>query len=111
MRVLFRNRLHPGVLGVQPPSGSGHVTWTASSAHNTTLTSYEVRVWTHSGGVLAGSQNVGKPDRYPNGDCAVDMTTLFGTLDPGNYTVSVAAIDAGGTTDSEKSSAFSLPLA
>jgi hypothetical protein len=96
---------------VAPPNDWGYVNWTASEAHDTTLTSYEVRVWTSPGEELAGSENVGKPQKYPNGDCSADMSTLFGTLAPGNYTVSVAAIDPGGTTDSEKSSAFSLPLA
>lgn len=94
-----------------PPDGSGVVTFTVSADHPSTR-SYEVRVRVNGSGTVVASENIGKPPVTPNSMIMVDMTTLFGTLDAGDYTTSVAAIDdAAVAYDSEESSAFSLPLA
>ncbi len=93
----------------QTPTVSGDVRFAASPDH-ATLTSYEVRVRPEGSGTVAGSENVGKPTPDAYGDITVNMSTLFGTLSAGNYTVSVAAVSAGGTTDSDVSAVFALPL-
>lgn len=131
MRVLFRNRLHPDfadsgsavviaiglgqwvaqgrVLVALDSADAGIVTFTASTDH-ATVTSYEVRVRSLLTNEIVASENIGKPTPDGSNEIQADMSTLFGTLDAGNYTVSVVAIDATGESESVVSHAFSLPL-
>lgn len=88
---------------------SGVLSFVASPDH-ATLTNYEARLRTLSG-TLVSATNIGKPtpDLATN-ICHYDISGWLGTFPGGNYEVTVAAISAGGTTDSGFSNTFSLPL-
>jgi hypothetical protein len=103
----FRGRSF--VAAADPPLELGEVRFTASVDH-AEVDSYEVRVRADGSETVIASEDIGKPTPSANNTITVDMTTLFGTLDPGNYTTSVAAIDGLDEADSEPSDAFSLPL-
>jgi hypothetical protein len=87
----------------------GDVTFAASDDHET-VTSYEMRVRVSGESEIIATENIGKPPEGTDGNITVNMTTLFGTLSPGNYTIAAAAISPGGTTEGAESAAFSLPL-
>jgi hypothetical protein len=99
------------VIGIPPDPALelGEVRFTASVDH-ATVDSYEVRVREDGSETVAASEDIGKPTPSANNTITVDMTDLFDTLDPGNYTLSVAAIDGVEETDSDPTDAFSLPL-
>jgi hypothetical protein len=89
------------------PSG-GDVTFDASADHSA-VTSYEARIYTYPAGTLVTSVNLGKPT--PSGGLiTVNLANAFSALTAGNYDVTIAAIGAGGTSESVYSNAFALPL-
>jgi hypothetical protein len=92
------------------PFPSGWVKWDPPSDHGT-VTSYEGRVRVDGSETVVATQNFGHPIPHSTqGNCRGDMTSVFSGLAAGNYTLSVAAINPYGETDSDVSSAFSLPL-
>jgi hypothetical protein len=92
------------------PFPSGWVKWDPPSDH-VTITSYEGRVREDGSSTIVATQNLGHPIPHSTqGNCRGDMTSAFSELSAGNYTLSIAAINPFGTTDSDVSSAFSLPL-
>ncbi len=90
---------------------SGDILWVPSSDHYT-LTNYEVRIRVSGSSTISATVNVGLPPIWAGtGKCYANISGTCSTLSAGNYTASVAAVAAGGTTDSAESDAFSLPLA
>ncbi len=92
-----------------PPTALGDVRFTVPADH-VTVVSYEVRLRQQGSGTVFANTNIGKPTPSANNTITVSLTTFFGSQPAGNYTLSVAALNANGSTDSEQSSAFSLPL-
>ena len=109
----FRARVRPVSFATSPaPQRAmvlGDVRFTISPRHDS-VTSYDVRVYPQAGGALVDSEDIGKPTPDHYGDINVNLTSFFGTIAAGNYTVAVAAIAPGGTSESVVSDAFSLPL-
>lgn len=87
---------------------TGLVAFNASPDHATVLT-YEARLRNSGSGTVLDTEPLGKPTPDGNGVIVVDLSGFF-AYRAGDFTVSIAATDAGGTTDSEVSAAFSLPL-
>lgn len=98
-----------GTCGVaQPAWGLGDVRFTVSPQH-ATVTRYEARVRAFGSDTIVARRDLGKPTPT-NGVAVVNLAALLGNLPTGTYTVSIAATDAGGTTDSTPSSAIGVPL-
>jgi hypothetical protein len=92
------------------PFPSGWVQWYPPLDHMT-VTSYEARVRAEGSGTVLASMSVGKPIPHSTtGLCYADISSILSGLTAGNYTTSIAATNAFGTTDSGVSDAFSLPL-
>jgi hypothetical protein len=92
------------------PFPSGWVKWDPPADHGT-ITSYEGRVREDGSETVVATQNLGHPIPHSTqGNCRGSMVTAFSGLAAGDYTLSIAATNAFGTTDSDVSSAFSLPL-
>lgn len=89
---------------------SGNLTFTASPDH-ATVTSYEVRVRAEGSVTIVATRNLGKPTPNVDNQIVVNIASTLTPLASGNYTVAVAAISPGGTTESSETSAYSLPLA
>ena len=101
------------VIHAQAPSRtavSGDLAFTASLDH-ATVTSYEARVRPEGSATIVATRNLGKPAPDVDNRIIVNIASTLTPLASGNYTVSVAAISPGGTTDSTETSAYSLPLA
>lgn len=69
----------------------------------------EARVRAQGSGTVVAAKLIGKPPAF-NGVATCNVTALLQSLAPGDYTVSVALTNAGGTTDSAVSNAFTVPL-
>ena len=93
---------------VPPVATPGTVTFAASASHADVI-SYEARLHQISSTAIFASTNLGKPTPVA-GVITVDLTSFFALQPLGVYTLSIAAISAGGTTDSGYSNEFSLPL-
>lgn len=89
---------------------TGQVAFNANPSH-ATLISYTARVRVSGNSTVVATQGLGKPTPDGNNVIIVDMSATFAGLAAGNYTVSILATDATGSTDSAESSPFSLPLA
>jgi hypothetical protein len=97
------------VTGLQGISDkSGVVTFTKSTEH-ASVQSYDVRVYSQGGSTILVNKNIGKPVPESNGNIRADITDILTPLSAGNYTVKVAAIGSGGTSESTGDD-FSLPL-
>jgi len=90
------------------PLAAGNVVFTASPDHASVI-SYEARLHQAGFAGILDSTDLGKPTPV-NGIITVDLTTFFSGQPIGVYTVTIATITAGGTTDSMYSNEFSLPL-
>ncbi len=88
---------------------TGQVAFNASPDHNA-VTSYTARVRVSGNSTVVATQALGKPTPDGNNVIVVDMSSTFSGLSAGNYTVSILATSAGGSTDSTESAAFALPL-
>lgn len=96
--------------GASPVSVTqGDVTFTAAADH-ATVTSYEGRVRAAGSATVIATQNFGHPTPDEDNRITVNMRATLASLAAGNYTVSVAAIAPGGTTEATESSVFSVPL-
>jgi hypothetical protein len=75
---------------------SVRVIFTASTEHDTLLTSYLLEVFASGAdpntSQAIASTDLGRPTPDANREIALDKTAFFGTLSPGSYTVTVAAI-------------------
>lgn len=87
----------------------GDVTFIASPQH-ATVTSYEGRVRAAGSATVIATQNFGKPTPDEDFLITANMRPTLATLAAGNYTVTVAAIAPGGTTEATETSVFSIPL-
>jgi hypothetical protein len=92
-----------------PPLETGQLRFTPSVDH-AMVDTYEVRVYPVGSGTPAAVTDIGKPALNPAGTITVDLTTFFGGIAAGNYTLTIAAMNEGGETESEHTDAFSLPL-
>ena len=93
------------------PFALGWVSWTPPDDHTTNVTSYEARVRAEGSSTVLDSVNLGKPIPHSTtGLCYANITGMLNGLAAGNYTTSIAAINSSGTTDSDVSDVFSLPL-
>lgn len=88
---------------------TGQVAFVAQSDH-ATITGYTARIRQSGSSTVVATQSLGTPTPDPNNVIVSDLTGTFSGLAAGNYTVSILATSAGGSTDSAESSAFSLPL-
>jgi hypothetical protein len=59
---------------------------------------------------VIATENLFKPTPDGNGLIVADLSALFAYRAAGDYTVSILARDSGGSTDSEESNPFTLPL-
>ncbi len=98
-----------GAAPPSPPGSTGEVSFPVSADH-AAVTSYEIRAYLEGSPVLAGSTNIGKPTPV-GGVITVNISSFLATLEAGNYVLTVAAISPGGTSESDASAPFSLPLA
>jgi hypothetical protein len=80
------------------------VIFTASSDHDTMVTSYLLEVFTSAADTdtdpAIASTDLGKPTPDASGDITADESSFFSALSPGNYTVTLAAVGTGGRTRS-----------
>lgn len=88
---------------------SGEVAFVASPNH-ATVTSYTARVRVSGVATVVATQSLGVPTPDGNNTIIVDLTATFAGLAAGDYTVSILVTSPGGSTDSQESSAFTLPL-
>ena len=100
-------------------SGANTVTtvWTPSgftafnaNAEHATLTNYQARLRLSGSGTVLDTRDLGVPTPDGNNVIVVDLSGMFAAHVPGNYTVSIAATSAGGTTDSAESNVFVIPV-
>lgn len=91
-------------------NNTGEVAFVASPDH-ATLTGYTARVRVYGSATIVATQALGVPTPDGNGVIVVSLTATYAGLSAGTYTVSIAATDSGGTTDSTESNAFTLPIA
>lgn len=104
--LTFRRR---GTCGVAfAGSGLGDVQFTVSPGHATVIR-YEARVRAVGSSTVVATRDLGRPTPY-NGVAVVNLAALLNSLSAGDYTVSIAATDAGGTDDSTPSGAIMVPL-
>jgi len=89
--------------------GSGMVTFLASTSHATVI-DYTARLRVYGNSTVIATENLFKPTPDGNNLITVDLSALFAYRSAGDYTVSIVARDAGGSSDSEESSPFTLPL-
>jgi hypothetical protein len=84
--------------------------FTASTDHNTNVTSYTLEIFTQgtnpSTAPPVSSRDLGKP-AVVSGDITVDIAPLIQALAPGNYFGTVTAIGPGGSTRRAASNTFS----
>lgn len=104
MRRSLKHRL---VVGTK--NKTGLLTFTVSPDH-ATVTNYTLRLRAQTSTAVLTSLGVGKPTPNASSICTLDLQGWLSTLSSGNYSVSVAASDAGGTTDSTLSNAFTISL-
>jgi hypothetical protein len=88
--------------------GLGDVSFVPSAGH-ASVTNYEARVRADGSGTVIATKALGVPTPQ-SGRITVNLRALLDSLSPGNYTVSIAATSAGGTDDSDPTSAFIVPL-
>ncbi len=89
---------------------AGDVSWTPSADH-ATLTRYDIYIRASGSGTILLTINAGKPPIWSStGLCYKNISGSLSSLSAGNYTSAVAAVSAGGTTESATSNEFSLPL-
>jgi len=89
--------------------GSGFVAFYASPDH-ATVTGYTARLRVSGNATVVATQALGTPTPDGNNVIIADLTSLYSGRAAGDYTVSILATDAGGSTDSAESNAFTLPL-
>ena len=86
---------------VPPPTG---VAFTASTDHDTNVTSYVLKIYAAGANPATATplatSDLGKPAPAANGDIAVDRASLFSALAVGNYLATVTAIGPGGQSQS-----------
>ena len=88
--------------------GLGDVSFTVPGDHATIL-SYEARIRAQGSSTVVATKSLGKPT--PQGSTIiVNLRALLDSMTAGNYTVSIAATNQSGTTDSSETSAFIVPL-
>lgn len=93
------------------PFPLGWVAWTPPSDHTTNVTYYEARVRGDGSGTVVATVNLGKPIPHSTtGLCYANIASTLNGLSSGDYTTSIAAVNSSGSTDSDVSPAFSLPL-
>jgi hypothetical protein len=92
-------------VSTSPPPSTWRVLFTASTDHDSLVTSYLLEVF--AGGAdpntatAIASSDLGKPTPDDNREIDVDRTAFFGGLSAGSYVVTVAAVGAGGTSRGE----------
>lgn len=89
--------------------GLGDVSFTVPSDH-ATITSYEARVRAQGSSTVIRTKDLGKPTPNASGVVTFNLRAILDALSAGNYTVSIAATNQSGTTDSSETSAFLVPL-
>jgi hypothetical protein len=90
--------------------GSGDVAFVISPDHFTTVTSYSARLRVWGNATVIATELLGKPTPDGNGVIVVQLEGFFAGRSPGDYTVSILATSAGGSTDSVESNPFTIPL-
>jgi hypothetical protein len=90
-------------------AGVGEVAFNASPDH-ASITNYTARIRVYGNSTVVATQSLGVPTPDGNNVIIVDLTTTLAAQTAGNYTVSILATSAGGSTDSAESAAFSVPL-
>ena len=88
---------------------TGEVAFNASP-DQAVITNYTARVRVSGSSTVVATQDLGVPTPDGNGVIIVNMAATFAGLATGNYTVSILATSAGGSTDSTESAPFALPL-
>jgi regulation of enolase protein 1 (concanavalin A-like superfamily) len=87
-----------------PVARAYHVAFTASTDHDTNVTSYLFEVFVRGDDLdalsVVTSSDLGKPVPDANRDIVVDRTALLSALLPGTYVVTVTATGPGGRTPS-----------
>ena len=107
----FHTHRRRGTNGISiEASGLGDVSFTPSSDHATNVLSYEARVRAEGSSTILATKALGKPSITSSGKIFVNMRAILSAQAPGNYTVSVAATNNDGTTDSGISNLFTVPL-
>jgi hypothetical protein len=80
------------------------VVFTASSDHDTNVTSYQFDVFTSPANPLlatpVATANLGKPTPDANNEITSDQSIFFNNLAPGSYIATVTAIGPGGSSPS-----------
>lgn len=97
-------------LNPSPPTSLGILTFNASLDHDN-VDYYEARLHPQgSPGTLLATLNLGKPDPNPAGVIFYDIASWLSGQTPANYSVTVAAVNTSGSTESLASNDFTVPL-
>ena len=95
------NRITVSAPTSSAPTG---VAFQKSPDHDTLVTSYELRIFASGANPSTATplarSNLAKPTPDANGDITVDRSTFFGSLAPGSYIATVAALGSGGSNQS-----------
>lgn len=89
---------------------AGFVAFVASPDH-ASVTNYTARIRVSGSATITTTQSLGVPTPDGNGVIVADLVATLSALAAGNYTVSILATSAGGSTDSAVSNAITVPLA
>jgi len=89
---------------------TGQIAFYASPEHATNVDSYEARLRPAGSGTVSATQNMGKPTPDGNNVIIYNLASFFAAQPAGNYTLSVAAVNAFGAGDSVPSTPFALPI-
>jgi hypothetical protein len=93
------------------PSTLGDVIFLVPANYTSTVTEVEGRIRAEGSSTVLATKRVAAPASYDGTHAKINMLTEFNARSAGNYRVSVAMINASGTTDSAESNiAYTVPL-
>lgn len=96
--------------GSSGSGGTGDVTF-QTPADYSSVTEIEARVRLEGSSTVVATKRIGRPPGPNSGFATFSLAAILNSLSPGNYRVSVAMINASGTTDSPESDiAYVVPL-
>lgn len=72
---------------------------------------YEARLRAQGSSTVLATLNIGKPDYNASRIAYYNLASWLNSQAAGNYSVSIAAVNTDGTTDSLVSNDFTVPLA
>lgn len=89
---------------------TGQVAFNANTEH-AQVTAYTARLRAYGNATVIDTEDLGVPTPDGNNVIVVDLATFFSGQTAGTYTISILTTTAGGSTDSDESAPFALPLA